>query len=140
MPLQCLVSHFVWAAHDQGTRLIVVENAQHRNSDVDDRAHFASSSMDSAPPDPSPGACGSKQPSQPMRRPSSTRPSHLAYDSIASQPTIPEDESKNTPEPSGPQQTKSSLWQRMGLGVTLGSTEWDILLVSTCLKLLLFPA
>lgn len=92
--------------------------------------------MDSAPPDLSPKASGSK-PLPQQTRWSSSRPSHLAYDSIQ---TIPEDETGDAVESSGPQQTKSSLWHRLGLDATLGSTERGILLVSTCLKLLLFPA
>ena len=96
--------------------------------------------MDPSPPDLSPKASGSKPLPQPMRSSSSTRPSHLAHDSIHSQPTIPEDELNDVHEPSEPQQTKSSLWNRLGLDVTLGPAEWDIFLVSTCLKLLLFPA
>jgi len=94
--------------------------------------------MDPAPPDLSPKASGSLP--QPMRRPSSARPSHLAHDSIHSQPTIPEDESKDALEPPELRQAKSSLWHLLGLDVTLGSAERDILLISTCLKLLLFPA
>ncbi|KAF9646765.1 glucosyltransferase [Thelephora ganbajun] len=75
-----------------------------------------------------------------MHRSSSARPSHLAHDFIQSQPTIPEDGSKDARESSGPQQAKNSLWHRLGLDVTLGPAEWDIFLVSVCLKLLLFPA
>ena len=96
--------------------------------------------MDPAPPDLSPKANEPKQLPQTMRGPSSIRPIHSVHGPITSQPTIPEDESGDTFESSGPQQMKSSLWQRLGLDVTLGSVEWDILLASTCLKLLLFPA
>ena len=95
--------------------------------------------MDPTPPDLSPEASGSKILPQQMRGSSSARPGHLVHDSIQSQPTIPEDESEGAIESSG-QQTRSSLWHRLGLDVTLGSTEWGVLLVSTCLKLLLFPA
>jgi len=142
LPLQSSVSHLIRAAHDQGTGMIVVENAKRQSRDVCDRAHltFPGTVMDPAPPDLSPKASGSKPLPQSMRGSSSARPSHLVHDSIQSQPTIPEDESKDAPEPPGLRQTKSSLWHRPGLDVTFGSAELDILLVSTCLKLLLFPA
>ena len=96
--------------------------------------------MDPAPPDLSPKASGSIPLPQQTRRPPSDRPSQLAHDSIQSQPTIPEDEPKDATEPSGSQRTKTSFWNRLGLGGAFESAEWDILLVSTCLKLLLFPA
>ena len=77
---------------------------------------------------------------QQLRETSSARLTDSAYDSIQSQPTIPEDEPKDAAEPFGPQQAKGSLWHRLGFGVTLGSMELNIFIVSTCLKLLLFPA
>ena len=98
------------------------------------------STMDPASPDRSPKASGSKALPQQMRGSSSARPSHLVHDTIQSQPTIPEDEPNDATESSGQQQTSPSLWHRLGLDVTLGSAEWGVLLVSTCLKLLLFPA
>jgi len=96
--------------------------------------------MDPTPSDRSPKASGSKILPQQMRRSSSARASYLVHDSVQSQPTIPEDESNDAAESSGQQQTKSSLWHRLGLDVTLGYAEWGVLLVSTCIKLLLFPA
>lgn len=96
--------------------------------------------MDPTPPDLSPKASGSKALHQHVRGHSSARPSHLVHDAIQSQPTIPEDEPNGTIESSGQQQTNSSLWHRLGLDATFGSAEWGALLVSTCLKLLLFPA
>lgn len=98
--------------------------------------------MDPPPPDPSPKASGSKPlpQQQQLRESSSARQTQSAHDSVQSQPTMPEDESKGATGPSGPQQTKSGLWHRLGFDMTLGSVELDILVVSTCLKLLLFPA
>ena len=96
--------------------------------------------MDPAPPDLSPKASGSKPLPQQLRETSSARLTDSAHDSIQSQPTIPEDESMDATEPSGPQQAKSSLWHRLGFGAALGSMELNVLIVSTCLKLLLFPA
>ena len=122
--------------------MIVVGNTQRHNDRRSSVPYLLPRifAMDPLPPDLSPKASGSKRLPQQMRGPSSARLSQLAHDSIASQPTIPEDESKDTFESPGPQQTKSSLWQRLGFGVNFGSAEWDVFLVSTCLKLLLFPA
>ena len=96
--------------------------------------------MDPAQLDLSPKASGSKPFPQQTRGLSSARPSHLTHDSIHPQPAIPEDKSKDAAEPPGPQQPESSLWHRLGFNVPLGSVEWNILIVSTCLKSLLFPA